>query len=85
MSGFVLHPAVLADLTEIWEFIAGDNPVAADRVLEEIYDAIRALVSFPQVGHSRSDLTSRPLRFHPVRDFPITYYYCVINNHKRLR
>ena len=73
MSGFVLHPAVLADLTEIWEFIAGDNPAAADRVLEEIYDAIRALVSFPQVGHSRSDLTSRPLRFHPVRDFLITY------------
>jgi len=38
---------------------------AADRVLGEIYEAIRALVPFPQVGHSRSDLTSRPLRFHP--------------------
>jgi toxin ParE1/3/4 len=73
MSGFVLHPEALADLDEIWEFIAADNPPAADRVLEEIYEAIRALVPFPQLGHSRSDLTSRPLRFHPVREFLIAY------------
>ena len=29
MSGFVLHPAALADLTEIWEYLAADNPAAA--------------------------------------------------------
>ncbi len=34
---------------------------------------IRALVPFPQVGHIRSDLTSRPLRFHPIRNFLIAY------------
>ena len=62
MSGFVLHPQAHADLNEIWEYMAADNPDAAGRVLEEIYEAIRALVPFPQVGHSRSDLTSRPLR-----------------------
>ena len=73
MSGFVLHPDALTDLTEIWEYIATDNPDAADRVLEEIRDAIRALVPFPQVGHIRSDLTSRPLRFHPIRNFLIAY------------
>ena len=71
MSGFVLYPEALTDLNEIWEFIAADNPGAADRVLGEIYEAIRALVPFPRVGHSRSDLTSRPLRFHPLRDFMI--------------
>jgi len=69
MSGFVLHPDAVTDLDEIWKYIAADNPGAAGRVLEEIYEAIRALVPFPQVGHSRSDLTSRPLRFHPFRDF----------------
>jgi plasmid stabilization system protein ParE len=37
MSGFVLHPDALADLDEIWEFIAADNLSAADYVLEEIY------------------------------------------------
>ena len=50
MSGFVLHPDALSDLTEIWEYIASDNPGAAGRVIEEIYDAIRALVPFPNVG-----------------------------------
>ena len=73
MSGFVLHPDALTDLTEIWEYIAPDNLDAADRVLEEIYETIRALVPFPQVGHRRSDLTSRPLRFHPIRDFLVVY------------
>ena len=73
MSGFVLHPDALTDVNEIWEFIAADSPGAADRVLEEIHEAIRALVPFPQLGHSRSDLTSRPLRFHPVRDLLIAY------------
>jgi plasmid stabilization system protein ParE len=73
MSGFVLHPDALADLTEIWGYIAADNPAAADRILEEIHEAISDLVPFPQAGHSRSDLTSRPLRFHPIRDFLIVY------------
>jgi plasmid stabilization system protein ParE len=73
MSGFVLHPEALTDLNEIWEYIAADNPSAADRVLDEIQEAIRALVPFPQQGHLRTDLTSRPLRFHLVRDLLIAY------------
>jgi toxin ParE1/3/4 len=73
MSGFVLHPDALTDLEEIWEFIAADNLDAADRVLQEIHDAIRSLVPFPQQGHSRPDLTSRPPRFQTVRNFLIAY------------
>jgi toxin ParE1/3/4 len=73
MSGFVFHPGALTDLTEIWEYIAADNPDAADRVLEEIREAIRALLPFPQSGHRRPDLTSRPIRFHPARDFLVAY------------
>lgn len=36
MSGFILHPDALADLEEIWEFIAVDNIESADGVLDEI-------------------------------------------------
>jgi plasmid stabilization system protein ParE len=50
-----------------------DSLLSAKRVREEILDAIRKLVAFPQRGHIRSDLTSRPLRFLIVRDFPIAY------------
>jgi len=73
MSQFVLHPDANADLEEIWEYIAADNLDAADRVREEIYDAIQSLVAFPYTGHSRPDLTSRPLRFQLVRDYLIAY------------
>jgi hypothetical protein len=40
-SAFVLHPDALADLIEIWEFIATDNSYAADGDLEEIQEATR--------------------------------------------
>ena len=73
MSSFVLHPEAFSDLEEIWQYIAADSLDAADRVLEEIYKAIGALVRFPHQGHSRSDLTSRPLRFHVVRDYVLAY------------
>jgi plasmid stabilization system protein ParE len=81
MSAFVLHPDALADLNQIWEFIATDNPDAADRVLDDIRDAIGTLVSFPELGHVRADLTSRPLRFHAVRDFLIVSHR--MKNHCR--
>jgi len=73
MSGFVFHPSAISDLEEIWEFIAEDSADAADRVIEEIHQAISGLVPFPESGHVRSDLTSRPLRFRAVRDFLIAY------------
>lgn len=73
MSGFVLHPKAFTDLEEIWDFIADDNLDAADRVLDEIHQAIRALVPFPNQGHIRTDLTSRPLRFQPIRNFLLAY------------
>jgi plasmid stabilization system protein ParE len=73
MSEFVLHPQACKDLEEIWEYIAVDSLDAADRVREEIYDAIQSLVPFPHVGHSRPDLTARPLRFQVVREYLIAY------------
>jgi toxin ParE1/3/4 len=72
-QGFALHPLAAQDITDIWEFIAADNPLAARHVREEIYSAIRGLVSFPGLGHRRPDLTSRPLRFTLVREYLIAY------------
>lgn len=71
--GFELHPGAAQDITEIWEFIAEDNPLAARRVREEILDCIRRLVPFPNQGHMRPDLTSRPVRFQTIRDYLIAY------------
>lgn len=71
--GFVLHPEAVADIEAIWEYIADDNLDAADRILEELYEVIRSLVTFPHQGHIRPDLTSRPLRFQSLRDYVIAY------------
>ena len=73
MSGFVLHPAAFRDINEIWEFIAADNFDAADRILDELRESIKKLVDFPEMGFRRDELTSKPLRFLPVRDFLIAY------------
>ena len=71
--GFALHPLAAQDITEIWEYVAADNPEAARRVRAEIESAIRALIPFPYQGHKRPDLTSRPVRFIVVRDYLIAY------------
>ena len=73
MTGYSFHPEARFDLDEIWEYVRADNLDAADRVIAEILSAIRALVEFPRQGHRRPDLTSRPLRFHVVRDYLIAY------------
>jgi plasmid stabilization system protein ParE len=67
MSGFVFHPDVLDDLNEIVDFIAADSPAAAERVIEDIYKAIGALVSFPQNGPPAfsSDLATYSLSSRP--------------------
>jgi toxin ParE1/3/4 len=73
VTEYALHPEAFADLDEIREYIAEDNPDAADRVISEIFDGIRALVSFPDQGYRRTNLTTRPLRFKLVREYMIAY------------
>jgi plasmid stabilization system protein ParE len=71
-GGYALHPEAFSDLDDIRDYIAQQNPDAADRVITEI-DTIRGLVRFPHQGHRRPDLTSRPLRFTLVRQCLIAY------------
>ena len=42
-------------------------------MIAEILDAIDAVAPFPNRGHRRPDLTSRPLRFILVRQYLIAY------------
>ena len=72
-SGYALHLEAYADLDDIRYYLAEENPDAADRVISEIFDALRGLVPFPHQGHRRPDLTSRPLRFILVREYLIAY------------
>lgn len=63
-----------ADIDEIWESIARDNPEAADRIIHEIYEQIGLLAEFPSSGHVRRDLAEeRRLLFASVRKYMIAY------------
>jgi plasmid stabilization system protein ParE len=73
MTGYDFHPEAVNDLDELWGFIAADNLDAADRMIGEILAAINALVTFPDRGHKRPDLTSRPLRFTLIGNYLIAY------------
>ena len=73
MTSYALHPGAFEDLVDIWEFIAKDSLEAADRVRDQIHNAIRFVARNPNSGHWRRDLSSRPVRFHRVYDYLIVY------------
>jgi plasmid stabilization system protein ParE len=50
--GFELHPGAASDITSIWEFIAKGNPLAAQRVREDILERI-TLIAVKAVQHSK--------------------------------
>lgn len=73
MTGYSFHPGAASDLEEIWDFVAEGSVDSADRVVEQVHDALSSLVRFPHQGHWRRDLTGRPVRFRRVRDYLIAY------------
>jgi plasmid stabilization system protein ParE len=72
-QGYGLHPLAAEDITDIWEYIAKGDLLAARRVREELLKAIRLLVRFPHMGYKRPKLTSKPLRFKLAREYVIAY------------
>jgi plasmid stabilization system protein ParE len=70
MSVYVLTPLAKADIFDIWSYIASDNEETADRVERAIYDACAFVAESPTRGHSRRDLTIRPLRFWTLARYP---------------
>ena len=38
-------------LKDIYDYIVQDNPVAAMKVVEDIYERAQVLATFPQIGH----------------------------------
>ena len=72
MSRIVLDQAAEADLIEIWQFIAGDNPTAADRMLDRIWDGFRVIERFPHGGTARPELAPN-LRCFSVGSYVIYF------------
>ena len=59
MKPFILTPRAEQDVSDTWDYIAGDNIEAADRVLEALEQTMRKLARNPTIGHWREELTIR--------------------------
>lgn len=60
------------DLVEIWVYIAQDNPVAADRVLDDLDAKCIMLAENPHLGPARPDIAPE-LRYLPVGRYLVLY------------
>jgi plasmid stabilization system protein ParE len=61
------------DLFEIWRRIARDSIRLANRLEEEFHGLFASLCRTPGQGHTRRDLTSRPVLFFPWYSFLVVY------------
>lgn len=67
-------PAAQTDLRLIDNWVAANfGETSADAAIEELYETFDLLVSFPEMGRRRPDITSRPVRFFSVRPNLIVY------------
>ena len=62
----------IRDLEEIWLFIADDSDSAADKVIDDIMQAIQGLTLMPLSGRARPELAS-DLRSIPQGSYVIFY------------
>lgn len=70
-----IHFSFLArdDLISICEFIALESPQGAKKFLEKIHKDMKRLSNFPEIGHKRSDLTTKDVRFWRIYNYLIVY------------
>lgn len=74
MKRFVLSRDAERDLDQIKQYLVAEAGVrVARRVIREIRSGCALVAADPGVGHSRQDLSDRPLRFWPVYSYLIVY------------
>ena len=74
MTEYSIAPIALDEIEEIIGYVATDDPQAAARVRDGLYQAFALLARRPKLGHRRPDLTALPLRFRTVlKRYMITY------------
>ena len=60
-------------LNEIHSYIARDNPAAAARTVQGIYEKAQVLTTFPEVGYRYRGTTNRPIRILLYGHYRIAY------------
>ncbi len=56
MTRYVIAPEAERDIEGIWDYIATDNPTAADRLLDIFHEKMELAIDFPGMGKPRARL-----------------------------
>ena len=72
-ASFQFSRDAAAELADILAFVAERSPSAAMRLRDALLRACVRLAAMPGLGHTRADLTSRPVRFWPVFSYLLVY------------
>ena len=74
MNRFSIAPEAMADLDGIWDYIGirNDNPNAAYRQLQMLYEKFSFLAKQPLMGERREDLGTN-LRSFVARNYVVVY------------
>ncbi len=60
-------------LKDIYDYVAEDNPVAANHTIEAIYKKAQILVEFPEIGYKYDQITNREIRILLFGHYRIAY------------
>jgi len=69
---YKLSRQAAADISKINDYIAQDNPDAADRLVARFHETMRQLAEMPGMGTAREELGAR-LRSFPIGNYLIFY------------
>lgn len=69
---YKLTDHAVRDLGHIWDYIALDNPPAADHFIARLLHTCALLADAPRMGRARGEL-AKDLRSHPVGNYLIFY------------
>lgn len=72
MSRVRVSGLATSDLDAIWDYIAGDNPLAADRMVDQIFNRCQSYANQSELGELRPELGA-DLRCFSV-GFYVVYY-----------
>jgi toxin ParE1/3/4 len=72
LNRLLITPRAAADLEEIGDYIALDNPAAAARVIDRLEEVSLLLSERPRIGTSRDDV-AKGVRAFPVGNYLILF------------
>lgn len=71
----IWSPRAIDRISEIAKYISKDNPRAAERWIDAIFERVKKLEKFPQIGRMVSEANRKEIRENLFENYRIVYRY----------